>query len=65
MVQRNHLDLNVGKTKDMIFDFRKLKEDKAPIRINNTSVSQVPSHKYLCVVIQNNLKWNEHATAQV
>ena len=49
----------------MIFDFRKIQNDKAPIIINNTSVKQVPSYKYLGVIIQNNLKWNEHVTAQV
>ena len=61
----NHLNLNAGKTKEMIFDFRKIQNDKAPIIINNTSVKQVPSYKYLGVIIQNNLKWNEHVTAQV
>ena len=49
----------------MIFDFRKIQNDKAPVIINNTSVKQVPSYKYLGVIIQNNLKWNEHVTAQV
>ena len=61
----NHLNLNAGKTKEMIFDFRKIQNDKAPIIINNTSVKQVPSYKYLGLIIQNNLKWNEHVTAQV
>ena len=61
----NHLNLNAGKTKEMIFDFRKIQNDKAPVIINNTSVKQVPSYKYLGVIIQNNLKWNEHVTAQV
>ena len=61
----NHLNLNARKTKEMIFDLRKIQNDKAPIIINNTSVKQVPSYKYLGVIIQNNLKWNEHVTAQV
>ena len=61
----NHLNLNAGKTKELIFDFRKIQNDKAPIIINNTSVKQVPSYKYLGVIIQNNLKWKEHVTAQV
>ena len=52
----NHLNLNAGKTKEMIFDFRKIQNNKAPIIINNTSVKQVPSYKYLGVIIQNNLK---------
>ena len=61
----NHLNLNAGKTKELMFDFRKIQNDKAPIIINNTSVKQVPSYKYLGVIIQNNLKWNEHVTTQV
>ena len=52
----NHLNLNAGKTKEMIFDFRKIQNDKAPVIINNTSVKQVPSYKYLGAIIQNNLK---------
>ena len=61
----NHLDLNVSKTKEMIFDFRKTQIDKEPIVINNTPVSLVPSYKYLGVTIQDNLKWNDHVSAQV
>jgi len=60
----NSLDLNTGKTKEMLFDFRKTQNDKVPVTINNTSVSQVPSYKYLGIIIQNNLKWNEHVAAQ-
>ena len=49
----------------MSFDFRKTQNDKALIIINNTSVKQVSSYKYLGVIIKNNLKWNKHVTAQV
>ena len=61
----NHLNINSGNTKEMLSDFRKTQNDKAPIIINNTSLKQVPSYKYLGVIIQNNLIWNEHVTAQV
>ena len=50
----NYLNLNAGKTKEMIFDFRKIQNDKAPVIINNTSVKQVPS--YNGVIIKNNLE---------
>ena len=62
---QSHLNLNAGKTKGMLFDFRKTWNDKAPIIVNNTSVKHVLSYKYLGVIIKNNLKWNEHVTAQV
>ena len=42
-----------------------MQNDKIPIRINNTSVSQVPLYKYVGVIIQYNLEWNEHITGQV
>ena len=61
----NHLNLNVSKTKEMIFENRKKPNHKEPILINNIPVSLVPSYKYLGVTIQNNLKWDEHISAQV
>ena len=56
------LDLTVGKPKGMIFDFRKIQDNKLPIRIYNISLGQVPSCKYLGAIIQNYIKWNEHVT---
>lgn len=61
----NHLDLNVTKTKEMVFDNRKKQNHKEPIVINNTPVCLAKSYKYLGVIIQDNLKWNEHVTGQV
>ena len=49
----------------MIFDYRKTQNDKESVIINDTSVTLVPSYKYLGVTIQNDLKWNDHVTAQV
>ena len=31
----NYLDLNVGKTKEIVFDFKKVKTDVVPIIIKN------------------------------
>ena len=61
----NYLDLNVSKTKEIIFDFRKGKHPKTPIIINNNTVDVVTSYKYLGVTIQENLKWDTHIANQV
>ena len=60
----NFLDLNAGKTKEIVFDLRQNKNSKDKIIINNTPVAIVPSYKYLGVTIQENLKWNEHIEIQ-
>ena len=60
----NYLDLNVTKTKEMILDMRKKQNSKTPVTISNSSVATVSSCKYLGVIIQGNLKWNEHVEAQ-
>ena len=60
----NYLDLNVTKTKEIILDRRKNQNNKTAVTINNKPVTIVKSYKYLGVVIQDNLKWNEHVEAQ-
>jgi hypothetical protein len=63
----NFLDLNVTKTKEMIFDFRtpKYKNAKEPVIVDNKEVEIVKQYKYLGVTIQNDLKWNNHINNQV
>ena len=53
--QSNYLNLNVKKTKEMIFDFRKNKCLPENIVINNEPVERVTQYKYLGVVIDNQL----------
>eukprot|EP00061_Rhincodon_typus_P002287 g17087.t1 len=43
----NNLSLNVGKTKELIIDFRKKVGQHAPIFINGTEVERVKSIKFL------------------
>ena len=45
--RKNHLDLNVSKTKEMIIDFRRYKNEKEAIRIQDSVVAQTDSYKYL------------------
>lgn len=56
----NFLQLNVGKTKELIIDFRKEKEEAVPVTINNQRIEIVESYKYLGVHLDNKLNWKEN-----
>ena len=56
----NFLDLNVKKTKEMIIDFRKIKNDVQPIRIKDQSVEIVQTYKYLGTVVDDALRGSEN-----
>ena len=57
----NNLSLNVNQTKEIVIDFRKCKEEHAPVYINGQEVERVKSFKFLGVQITNNLSWSPHA----
>lgn len=61
----NYLELNVSKTKEMIFDFRKNQNVKQPVVIKESNVEVTDSYKYLGVTIQDNLKWDIHVNNQI
>ena len=52
----NFLDLNVKKTKEMIFDFHSKLTPHVPTVINNSEVEVVATYKYLGTVIDDKLK---------
>ena len=58
--QANCLTLNVSKTKEIIIDFRLLKEIPSPVVINDQTVEIVDKYKYLGLVINLKLKWCEY-----
>eukprot|EP00061_Rhincodon_typus_P007169 g28574.t1 len=61
----NNVSLNVGKTKELIIDFRKKGGEHTPIYTNGTEVERVESVKFLGVTITDNLSWNSHVDATV
>eukprot|EP00061_Rhincodon_typus_P007557 g29368.t1 len=61
----DNLSLNVGKTKELIIDFRKKGGEHLPIYINGTEVERVKSIKFLRVAITDNLSWTSHIDATV
>ena len=60
----NHLQLNVAKTKEQIFDFRRGSSKMSNIKINQQEVQKVTEFKYLGLVIDSDLKFKSH-TANV
>ena len=58
----HYLLLNVSKTKELVFDFRKSGKIHDPIIIKGEEVERVTSYKYLGVVFDENLDWVENST---
>ena len=62
---RNYLDLNVAKTKEIIYDFRKHKVAHTPVVIKDDVVDVVTNFKYLGVSLQDDMRWSSHIAVQV
>ena len=58
--EENHLVLNATKTKEMVFDFRQRPSCVFPVNIRNANVELVCSYKYLGIVIDDKLRWDEN-----
>ncbi len=56
----HHLVLNVNKTKEMIYDFRRSAPNQEPLAVHNHVIQQVTEYKYLGTVIDNKLKWSSN-----
>ncbi|KAI2655641.1 hypothetical protein H4Q32_024234 [Labeo rohita] len=53
----NNLSLNVGKTKEVVMDFRRNYVDHPPLTIDSSTVERVSSTKFLGVHITEDLTW--------
>ncbi|KAJ8050478.1 hypothetical protein HOLleu_03698 [Holothuria leucospilota] len=58
--KKNSLVLNVDKTKEAVFDFRKGNNTHDHVIINGKAVERVENYKYLGTYIDNILNWNVH-----
>ena len=58
---KHYLVLNVNKTKEMIFDFRRSRPSHKPLVIHDQCIEQVSEYKYLGVVIDEKLNWNRNS----
>ncbi len=63
----NGLSLNVSKTKELIVDFcrKRQQQPHTPLMISGTPVERVSSFKYLGVIISEDLTWTTHIQTQV
>eukprot|EP00061_Rhincodon_typus_P002240 g16969.t1 len=57
--------LNVGKTKELIINFRKKGGEHAPIYIKGTEVERMNRIQFLGVTITNHLSWTSHVDVTV
>ena len=60
---RNYLELNVTKTKEVVINFRKAKVNMDPIVIRGQPVEIVTNYKYLGTIIDNKLDWSPNIEA--
>lgn len=63
--RRNNLSLNVGKTKEVIIDFRRNKPTHTPVYINNSAVEIVNTFKFLGIHISDSFSWSFHITCAI
>ena len=61
--QRNHLQLNARKTKELVVDFCWHKQPCTQVNIQGTDIEIVTSYKYLGVHMNNKLDWTDHTAA--
>ena len=50
--------LNLQKTKEIVFDFRKTRGEIEPVNIDGIDIETVTDHRYLGIHIDNRLNWN-------
>ena len=62
---KHNLLLNTSKTKEIMIDFRKHREDPAPLYINGDRVEQVSSFKFLGTHITEDLSWTANTRVVV
>ena len=56
----NKLSLNISKTKYMLYSMPQKQIQHLSIKIGTTSIEQVNNLNFLGIVINSNLKWNNH-----
>ncbi|XP_028299247.1 thymidylate kinase isoform X1 [Gouania willdenowi] len=61
----NNLTLNIQKTKELIMDFRKIRQDHTPLLINGEQVETVTTFRFLGTHISADHSWTENIRALV
>ena len=58
--ESNNMKMNIGKCKEMIFDFARVKQEFLPLTIKSVVVEREKSARILGLIVQVNLKWIVH-----
>ncbi len=61
--ERNHLQLNVTKAKELVVDLRMTKSPMTPVSIHRVSVDMLEDYKYLGVHMNIKLDWTQNSEA--
>ena len=61
-IRDSHMEVNVRKSNVMWSNVRSIKGFKSPLILNWSPLSQVSTHIYLVVQIDEHLKWNSHVS---
>ena len=61
--EENHLQLNIGKTKELVVDFGQSRKPPTPITIQGVIIETVNGYKFLGVRIDNKLDWSDNTEA--
>ena len=61
-LKANKLSLNTDKTYFIIFHRARIKlpDVESPIIMNNSLLSNIKTHKYLCVILDSKMSWTQH-----
>ena len=59
-LKANKLTINTNKTHYMVFHRGKIKNEKKPVTLDETEIEPKNNTKFLGIIIDNNLKWNDH-----
>ncbi|KAI4894837.1 hypothetical protein NFI96_004578 [Prochilodus magdalenae] len=60
---QNHLQINAGKSKELVVDFRRCRHPPPLVNIRGMDIERVDSYKYLGVHLNNKLDWSVNTTA--
>lgn len=59
-IDQHQLKISLQKTKYMVFSKGQLKKNFSRIKIGDTPLVRVGTHKYLGVILDENMRWKEH-----
>ena len=59
------MQFNVKKTKELVIDFRRNRIPPTPLTVNGETIERATTYKYLGVIIDEKLNWNENTVQEM